>query len=787
MQVTQEKLEEKARTDGRQRYLRKYSYHARVGWESDTDYGKRLISRCTDKVHKLVWDGMLTTAPTVYAKKLEGADSHTVTVTTLRVLFDAISQKRKFTKAATMVAEAVEREIISQHVYNTNKAVWEYCHQIWNKNQDRATSNHRKWRDYIDKQITKGKVPEYIPWTKPELIQVGSFLIECVREATGFIRYEMIFTRNNRQYRAIAAEPELFEWIREYKEWRSHLFPMKYPMAIPPLPWVGIADGGYPPDLIRNKFVIAEKHGDFKAMPMPVRSVNAIQATRWRVNKQVLDVAKTLWERDILIGELPKRTDLEMPEPPKPVDELTMDELRDWKRKKGKTYELNQTLRSKRVRTFKIVHLADTLKDNKEFYFPHCCDFRGRTYAQPSFLNPQGGDLSRGLLEFAETKRVPKGMNNASKWLKNHGANCYGEEKGVFTQRCVWVEYNSDKIIKQANDPLTEKWWRDASDPFMFLAFCFAWKQYIEKGTTNLPCSVDASNNGLQILSLIAGDHYIANKTNAIPTLRPQDLYQEVANRVIDFMQEDESPFAPLWVRFGITRATVKRQVMTVPYGITMQNCRDRTDEWFYDKVNDGAADPFINDRWQALHYLSTVIWDSMSGLLNEQKKVMKWLRDVADSWLTAGNPVEWVTPCGFHVIQDYEQSESLRVCTKLNGKVTNIRYDQPNGKQKKNAHKNAIAANFVHSIDASCLHTAVNTCIDKGVSSFAMIHDSYGTHCTNMEKMINAARQAYHDHFQEDLLMRTINPEKMKAIPEKFTRGNCDLSHVKESLYLFS
>lgn len=42
------------------------------------------------------------------------------------------------------------------------------------------------------------------------------------------------------------------------------------------------------------------------------------------------------------------------------------------------------------------------------FYFPHSLDFRGRAYPMPPHLNHLGGDVSRGLLHFAEARPLGK-------------------------------------------------------------------------------------------------------------------------------------------------------------------------------------------------------------------------------------------------------------------------------------------------------------------------------------------------------------------------------------------
>ena len=44
------------------------------------------------------------------------------------------------------------------------------------------------------------------------------------------------------------------------------------------------------------------------------------------------------------------------------------------------------------------------VRDFAAIYYPHTLDWRGRAYPLPMWLQPQGNDLSRGLLQFTEGK-----------------------------------------------------------------------------------------------------------------------------------------------------------------------------------------------------------------------------------------------------------------------------------------------------------------------------------------------------------------------------------------------
>ena len=83
-------------------------------------------------------------------------------------------------------------------------------------------------------------------------------------------------------------------------------------------------------------------------------------------------------------------------------------------------------------------------------------DFRGRLYPIPVLLQPQGTDLSKGLLHFANGKEVD---SNSIKWLQIHGANVYGYDKESYSKRAEWTKARHNEIQSYAQDPLQNRGW----------------------------------------------------------------------------------------------------------------------------------------------------------------------------------------------------------------------------------------------------------------------------------------------------------------------------------------
>ena len=88
---------------------------------------------------------------------------------------------------------------------------------------------------------------------------------------------------------------------------------------------------------------------------------------------------------------------------------------------------------------------------DKRLFMPSSCDFRGRIYQVPSYLNYQGPDHCRGLLQFH--RGMPIKSDDDLKWLAIHGANCFGNDKCAFEERLKWADGFTKDAIRIANDP----------------------------------------------------------------------------------------------------------------------------------------------------------------------------------------------------------------------------------------------------------------------------------------------------------------------------------------------
>ncbi len=110
-----------------------------------------------------------------------------------------------------------------------------------------------------------------------------------------------------------------------------------------------------------------------------------------------------------------------------------------------------------------------------------------------------------------------------------------------------------------------------------------------------------------------------------------------------------------------------------------------------------------------------------------------------------------------------------------------------------KREHLNGIAPNWVHSMDATALRMAVLDSKVNGITAFAMIHDSFGTHAGNTDLFATCIRQSFVDLSSNHDPLQSFMDEQRAVMGEGAeigplpAKGSLDLSLVKESEFFFA
>lgn len=737
---------------------------------------------------------------------------------TAKTTLDSITSDVMEQTVMVDIGRAIEEEVCFQRYHEQLPALF-----------DTIVRDHEKRKKKTQRtaRVVKAKIRQaggkFDGWSETDCATVGAvclglFMQVEVGKYGPIVERVPMRVRKKKQYKA-AYRLSLCDGIKPLIEMRedlsSLLAPGFLPSVIPPKPWTSPFDGMYWTRYLDRKARRLVKTRSMEyledlsqvLMPKVYEAVNIVQNTPWRVNKPVLEVMHKVWGVGQPVGKLPAKEDELIPTTPTEVPPCQYNEdkdrykawrdetpeghrWREWLRSAAFTYEQNEASKSRRLQTGKLLWIADMYKDDEAFYFPHQMDFRSRLYAVPMFLQPQGPDPSRGLLEFAIGKPIAEPGD--AEWLAIHGANTYGIDKVSFADRVQWVEAHEAEIKDVAENPMSSSFWRKADNPWQFLAFCFEWYSFLVGGygfVSHLPVAVDGTCNGLQHFSAMLRDPIGGTAVNLLPAPKPQDIYQTVADKAIKALKTsaDDGDFAPRWLSLGVDRKLTKRSVMILPYGGTQFAGRSYIEQ----DVRKKGEHPFAADMRPAVTFFTKVVWDAIGETVIAAKDAMQWIKKSA-STVTKLDPkmaINWTTPDGFPVRQAYMEMEENRVRLQFGGGRVQRMTEMETKTLDSGRQVTGLSPNFVHSLDATALRGSV---LASGLTDFAMVHDSYGTHAASMSTLAGALRHAFVDLYTahkpleelRDALLAGVPDAKLDALP---VEGNLNINDVLEATFFFA
>ena len=566
----------------------------------------------------------------------------------------------------------------------------------------------------------------------------------------------------------------------------------------------------------RNRRYLEELKDRGHEMPIVYDAVNIIQHTEWVINKPVFDVFEHFLKHNISLGKLPVNPET-IEFPPKPVDIATNVEARlAWKKLAKPIHKLQKTQGSKFLQVHAIKTIAKIYIDlDKSFFFPQQMDFRVRIYPVPSMLNPQGADYARALLRFKWGKKM--GSNENFDYFAVNGANLYGVvDKEDLETRRQWVIDNSEQILSTATNPLEDTWWSKADKPFCFLAWAMEYKAFADSEfdaefITTLPIQADCSNSGLQHYSAMMRDEVGGKATNLIPADKPNDVYREVADKVVEKLKlfdkdigeylsryegkkklEVDANCPKLWLHYGVDRKLCKKPVMCLPYGLKRYSSRRYIEDHVLRELQErNTPHPFGDDLFKASQFLNRIVWESIGEVVVGAREVMKFLQDVSSLVSSENLPITWTTPLNFPIMMLNYEMESKRVKTKMGDQIVKLTIQSETDKISRKKSRQSVAPNWIHSLDASCLQLAVTKARAAGIDSFSMIHDSFGVLAPDYKIMAECIRDAFCEIYKEDVLKKwademyaMLSPKNQRKFPPLPKKGNLDLDLVKNSVF---
>lgn len=782
----------------------------------------------------------------VMASLINDLTSEEIAFITLRVTLENSMGMISLSNLGSKIGEAIEDEVRYKMVVNSldKKELGQFQSGL-----NKRVALQFKRRYVLAKEsllADEKRLAKWNKWSATNRANIGITLAEMLIVSTGIASLEKHLTKAGNVSYNISVDPDIVNYIEHQDTETATLLFTNRPMVIPPKPWTSPFDGGYLINLKRPIQLVRVKSKDCRDiysevdMPNVYKAVNAIQATAWRINQRVLEVANALcsWSHIPESLDMPTAEPAEPPMRPAEADD-NEEAHKEWKRQMVHYYQEDNARKSKRILVNGLLAIANDYKEDPEIYFPHNLDFRGRVYPLTR-LSPQCNDFGKALIEFAHG--VPLGTNGHT-WLALQGGNTYGLDKKPFEDRIAWVYENAEMIVNIAENPLEDLRWCEADSPWEFLAFCFEWNDYLKTGesyVSHLPIAFDGSCSGLQHFSAMLRDEVGGEAVNLVPDDKVHDIYNIVAEKVkellkrdlaegtIDEMVEGEDgtylkkgtkSMAREWLDLGITRKVTKRPTMTLCYGASKFGFADQIlEDTIYPALSKNPI--AFSKPSQSARYMAGLIWEALKGVVVKAVEAMDWLQTASgllaqDKDIHGNNlPTFWVTPAGFPVRQQYKKFSVSRIKTFVTGNIvvkdlsgneenevikegTSIRshFNKETNEIDSRKQKQGIAPNYVHSMDASHLMLTVCSCVDNGVESFAMIHDSYGAPAGHGDIMFTTVREVFVNTYSEndvlqdlhDHIENLLSPKKAEKLPTTPKKGNLNLELVKESMYAFS
>ena len=492
--------------------------------------------------------------------------------------------------------------------------------------------------------------------------------------------------------------------------------------------------------------------------------LNLLQKVPYRINDRVLELANFCMEQRLTVGKFRAEEPTPPPPKPEPWETASEEDKLSYRRMRTEIEDQNSALAQKNYRTTEALYVANKYKKDT-FWIPWSFDFRGRVYPIPTSLSPQGTDFDKSLIYFEEEGTVNEW------WLAFHVATTYGLDKAPMNERIDWVNKNHDFLSLVANDPEgTISEWSSAEEPWCFIAAAIEYYQCVIKGTkktSGLPCSVDATCSGLQHLSALALDRTAAEMVNVVPTDKPSDGYKIVAEKAKEILPEH--------LHDHITRKVTKRTVMTTPYGVTENSARDYIRQ---------ELKGIELEKGELQQIVKAIYRYGVRQVFDGPCRSMEFIQKVAGERIKSGaTTIEWITPSGFPVVQEYRRNEAETVNTKLLGQRVRCELLKEWEERQIDLQKAKTAAspNLIHSLDAALLHLV----FAEWDRPFTVIHDCVLGRSCDMDSMGSAIRDKFVEIYSQPVL-KDWSRQLGVDFDESVMLNTLDINDVQQSAYFF-
>ncbi len=648
-----------------------------------------------------------------------------------KVTFDKVFSFKEGSNYATNVCDSIGHAVEDECHMRHYEKVCPGLLETLKKNYWHKSIGTQQKVVVIRTLINRYDVEHWKPWGRAIRVKLGGWLLDCIMESSGWFTHTKL-REGRKTITYVLPTPEFLD-IKDEVIANAELFsPLTWPMLIPPKDWTNDEPGGYMlNEVMRGHDLV--RRGDSHRIQgeTPLNFLNKIQKVGYRLNPFIVKTARFLQEKGVEVGKFLPIIDYQLPPKPPNIAE-DKDARQAYRRQAAEVMNKKAQQIRRSCRTRMTMKAVDKFADRDEFFVPWSFDYRGRAYPVPAFLTVQDTDFGKSLIRFSNESDV---TFDSHKWLAFQVATTYGLDKATWDERQQWVLDNLSLLTRVAEDPIDSlPEWEAAEEPWQFLASVEEYYHCVilqDRTTTGLCIATDATCSGLQILAGLARDKSTAKLVNVLPSDRPQDAYQVVA--------DVSKPNIPEILHEHWDRKCVKRTVMTIPY-----NAKPFSNRSY---IRDALKEKGIEIEKDDLTITVAAVRDAMNEVVPGPMAVMKWIEtEVAKAIKRGATHLEWVTPSGFVVIQRLMKKKVETIDLKLLGRCRLSVATEDGPCVDRTRHKAATAPNLIHSLDASLLHLVT----ERFDAPIALIHDSVLSRATDMSLLAILVRETYMHLFAE-------------------------------------
>ncbi|MDC0134506.1 hypothetical protein OAI36_00465 [Alphaproteobacteria bacterium] len=757
--------------------------------------------------------------PTSWLKHLLDVDVDIISYVGLVSMFDAVGRNQTLTRALSTIGQKIEMEVF-------NMKLKAYDKKLAKRIETKVVKDHSSERHRIKaaKSIAVKAGFEYEKWDDKLRVIVGTPILNSILRVSGiFDIWET--TIKAKTLKKIGLLPHASMRLADLDFDESWTSPLFAPMTVKPRDWASFDTGCYLDEALSNQVKLikgyvpsasvraVEQGFEDGSIQPSIDALNAVQRTPMKLNKTIVEAVEWCWSTDKVLSKFPLKAYIPIPERINDFDDLTPEQKKAIRIKNRNIVIKNRQIDGARSVMVQDLKVANELMEYDQFYLPHNFCHRGRIYPIPHFSHHRDEHI-KAMFEFANEKKVDE---KAFYWIAIQVANTGDFDKvskKPMLDRIKWVNDNAEMIIKVAQDyKSTFDYWSKADKPFCFLAACQAYFKYLVEGvgsTSGLPISLDGSNSGIQHYSAASLQEHDGALVNLVPNTEPQDVYQSVAdvvNKIFLEAAKDED-MARAWLKFGVNRKLVKRNVMTFGYSSEVYGFKDQiiedTMRPLADDVLAGKYDqhPFGDDQgFAAANFLAKANWKAVNQVITGASEGMKFFKTLARLLAHENKHMRWTTPVGFPVIQAYSKFSTKEIKVYLYDRTLfkNVRSqislrDKPIRGVDKAKSASAIAPNVIHSMDAAHLLLTVLNGLQVKIQDYFLIHDSFATTPADTQKLYEIIRKSFIEIYSDYCLYQSVldynidqftdlSKVELPSIP---TKGKLVLQDIKDSRYCF-